>query len=205
MRSKFACLLTVALLGGSLAAHADTIQQFNLNATGSNTIYVPSPDGTALAPMPATGTLSVTGTYTIDTTTGAFLAGDVFVDRNGSVTELNSVDFANRNAPGMHPAGIQLSSGVASYPAMGFALAVPNSLVGYMGSILCSDTHQEGDCDSQGSGLIYLTAPGSGYIQYVNGTLTPLSVSATPEPSGIALLGTGLLGIAGIVRRRCRI
>lgn len=38
-----------------------------------------------------------------------------------------------------------------------------------------------------------------GGAQY-SGTMTPVSV--TPEPSSFALLGTGLLGVAGVLRRR---
>lgn len=41
----------------------------------------------------------------------------------------------------------------------------------------------------------------SGTLTY-NYTPTAVPVAATPELSSIALLGTGLLGVAGIVKRR---
>lgn len=56
---------------------------------------------------------------------------------------------------------------------------------------------------------IDITTTGDIVLRYAreNGTPSILEVSstaATPEPSGIALLGTSLLGFAGVVRRRFR-
>jgi len=164
---------------------------------------VPAPSGSGYVAEPAPGTLSVTGTFTVDTTTGSFLGGDVFVNVNGAVSELTYVDFINGFAPGSHPANIELSSGTnITFPYLDFAVAVPYSLVGYTGSVFCSDPLQENNCEYQGSGLEYFTSLTTGYIQYVDGSLTPASAGVTPEPSGMALIGTGLVGLAAIRRWR---
>jgi hypothetical protein len=57
------------------------------------------------------------------------------------------------------------------------------------------------DLQTSGSYVFYF----DNELQEASGTITAVPAatsSVTPEPSGIALLGTGLLGIAGVVRRR---
>lgn len=67
-------------------------------------------------------------------------------------------------------------------------------LVGFSGGLLCSTENPCGDGTSA-----YLTASGIGDLDLQSGTVVP---AATPEPSSFLLLGTGLLGIAGMMRKR---
>jgi len=137
----------------------------------------------------ATGTFtdntSFSGTLVIDTTIGDVESGDF------SYMGI-TYDVLRNPGQGNGEYNFALVTSAGNLPA--FTFAIPgDSIVGFDGGPFCS---LDNECRGGAGG--YFDANGNlTYLQ--TGTLTP---AATPEPSSVALLGTGLLGFLGVMRRR---
>lgn len=170
----------VALLSTSLAARAD---RFSFTFGNSSSAF----SGSGVL---TTGALEAPGEYSITGVTGT-----AETTPNGANLVIHSI-----LAPGVFPT----PSNGGSFPANDNTLFVTNG-VGSLSEDGLSFILNNGaqiNLFNDGPGLDAMLERTGGMDVYEDVPITITAVAETPEPSSVALLSTGLLGFAGVVKRR---
>lgn len=137
---------------------------------------------------------SINGTLLLDSTQNAFTQGQFTVNSEGNVYSLSGLPFPNQQANYLEEA---FSSAVTPDESVGLLLYLPiSSLAGYDGSAVCSLTVACGP----GIATYFVNAFDTTTVSAE--TVIDGSVSPVPEPSSVTLLGTGVLGVAGVLRKQ---
>lgn len=173
-------VLSAALLSFSLAARADTFETLDLNATLTN-------GGT------------VTGTVTLDLNADLSRMSPALFESSANLTYTFNGASSVFSGDNRVFSGTPNETGVTFFNAGGDQLNLDwetSLFASFAGSIgnFCTIASP---CDGIASSL-YLPSSRT-EIEIASATVAP---AATPEPSSLALLGTGVLGFAGVLRKR---
>jgi hypothetical protein len=145
---------------------------------------------------------TVTGTFTVDTTAGVVLSADFLYLGQTFNTILNQFPFDCCADPNSLPVGYALFVGSSNQnlPAIHFLLSgttANDSLVGYAGGNVCSNNIA---CGPDSDGNFWESAyhdPNNNVVGLMSGSTAPV-----PEPGTLVLLGSGVLGLAGVIRSK---
>jgi hypothetical protein len=190
MRKSFFSLLLVLSLFAATAARADSMA-YNFSYSGT---------GTFDSQETATGMGSFTYSFTSGGSTGT-LTGFTFNDTLISPTYgTSSFSYSGLGDVAVSAITLQSNGTIATITINTDYLAGSNAGFGPVRFVL-QDSAVTNDSTSGSN-----AAAGDFLGDFTSGTntLTVGSPAATPEPSSLMLLGTGILGTAGALRRRLR-
>lgn len=209
MLKKFLLTGVVLAMGFGLAAHADEIYTLDVQQNGN--------------PGTTEGTVTVTQISPTEISVSATVASGYYFVASGSG---NSLDF---NLSDAHPT---ITITTTDFTMSGTSVnGSPWGTFNY--GIGCSGITCGSGASNTTDATLTFTVMDPGGISYLNFTPNPgknstpeiyfvsdinpaggnvaagvgsstVVTTATPEPSSLMLLGSGVLGLAGLVRRRCR-
>jgi hypothetical protein len=157
------------------AARADTIGTFELSSTFWSGA-------------------TATGTTTIDETLGIVTAADITYVLDGK-------SYVYATITDQYDTGTDENVNIFGPPGY-FFLSTPGTWVGYTGGDICTTAAENCPVVSFPD-VYYYTSVSFDNDGAATGELTLVSTTGvTPEPSSVALLGTGLLAGCGVIRRR---